>query len=57
MELEYISERKDIKMPTLGSSGDADVEDRLMDAGVGEEGQGGMNGEKTMEASTLLYVK
>ena len=44
-------------MPTLGSSGDADVEDRLMDAGVGEEGQGGMNGEKSMEASTLRYVK
>ena len=53
LELEYSSERKDIKMPTLGSNGDADIEDRLMDAGVGEEGQGGMNGEKSMEASTL----
>ena len=44
-------------MPTLGSNGDADIEDRLMDAGVGEEGQGGMNGEKSMEASTIQYVK
>ena len=57
MELEYSSERKDIKMPTLGSNGDADIEDRLMDTEVGKKGEGGMNGENSMEAYTLLYLK
>ena len=28
-----------------------------MDTGVGEEGEGGMNGESSMEAYTLPYVK
>ena len=51
------SERKDIKMPTLGSNGDADIEDRLMDTDVGKEGEGGMNGENSMEVYTLPYVK
>ena len=44
-------------MPTLGSNGDADIEDRLMDTEVGKKGEGGMNGENSMEAYTLLYVK
>ena len=37
-----------------GSNGDADLENRLMDRGGGEEGQGEMN---SMEAYTLPYVK
>ena len=41
-----------------GSSGDGDVENRFMDKGrVGEEGKGEMNGESSMEANTLPYVK
>ena len=44
-------------MPTLGSNGDADIEERLMDTGVGTEGEGGMDGENSMEAYTLPYVK
>ena len=32
------------------SSGDADMENRLMDKGRGEEGEEGMNGESSMEA-------
>ena len=41
-----------------GSNGDADVENRFMDKGrVGEEGKGEMNGESSMEANTLPYVK
>jgi len=39
-----------------GSSGDADIENRLMDKGRGEEGEGEMNGESSMEAYTLTYV-
>ena len=35
------------------SSGDADMENRLMDKGRGEEGEEGMNGESSMEAYTL----
>ena len=38
-----------------GSSGDADVENRLGDT-VGE-GEGGTNGESSMEAYTLQYIK
>ena len=37
-----------------GSNGDADLENRLMDKGGGEEGQGEMI---SMEAYTLPYVK
>ena len=40
------------------SDGDAVVENRLMDKGWGgEEGEGEMNGENSMEAYTLPYVK
>ena len=39
------------------SNGDADIENKLMDMGSGEEGQGGTNGESSMEAYTLPYVK
>ena len=39
-----------------GSSGDADIENRLMDLGW-EEGEGGMNAESSMETYTLPYVK
>ena len=37
------------------SSGDTDIENRLMDKGGGEEGEGEMNGESSMEAYTLTY--
>ena len=40
-----------------GSSGDVDVENRLMDKGWGEEGEGEIYGESGMEAYTLTYVK
>ena len=30
----------------VGSNGDADLENRLMDVGVGEQGAGGMYGEQ-----------
>ena len=40
-----------------GSDGDADIENRLMDTGGGEEGEGGTNGESSMEVHTLPYVK
>ena len=36
--------------------GEADIENRLMDKGRGEEGGGEMNGESNMEAYTLTYV-
>ena len=38
------------------SNGDADIKDRLMDKGGGEEGQGKMNGESRVETYTLIYV-
>ena len=40
-----------------GSTGDADIENRLMDKGWGEEGEGGLSGESSTEAYTLTYVK
>ena len=40
-----------------GSSGDIDIENRLMDKGWREAGDGEMNGESSMEAYTLIYVK
>jgi len=40
-----------------GSNRDADTENRLTDKGRGEEGQGEMNGESSMEAYIFLYVK
>ena len=39
------------------SSGDADIEHRLMDKGGGEEGEGEMSGERSVEAYTLQYAK
>ena len=36
-----------------GSNGDTDIENRLLDTGLGEEGEGGMYGESNMET----YVK
>ena len=38
------------------SNGDADIENRLMDKGGGEQGEGEMNGESSMDAYTLTYV-
>ena len=40
-----------------GSSGDADIQNRLMDMGWGEEGEGEMNGESSKEVCTITYVK
>ena len=37
-----------------GSNGDAGIENRLMDKGGGEDE---MNGESSMEADTLTFVK
>ena len=39
-----------------GNSGNTNIENRLMDVGSGEEGEGGMNGQ-SMETYTLPYVK
>ena len=39
-----------------GSNTDADIQNRLMDEGRREEGEGGMNGESSMEAYTPTYV-
>ena len=39
------------------SDGDTDIENRLMDKGQGEKGEGEMNGECSVEAHTLPYVK
>ena len=36
---------------------DKDIENRLTDKGWGEEGEGEMNGESSVEAHTLPYVK
>ena len=40
-----------------GSSGDTDIENRLMDMGVGRGWEDGMNGESNMDSYTLPYVK
>ena len=40
-----------------GSNGDADTENRLMDTGRGEEGEGKTNGDSSMETHTLPYIK
>ena len=39
-----------------GSSGDADIQNILIDKDRGEEGEGEMNGESSMDAYTLAYV-
>ena len=41
----------------MGSTGYADIENRLMDKSRREEGEGETNGESNMEAYTLTYVK
>ena len=38
------------------SNGDADIENRQMGKGGGEEGVGEINGESSMEVYTLTYV-
>ena len=38
-----------------GSKGDADIENSCVD--TAREGQGGANGQSSMETDTLLYVK
>jgi len=40
-----------------GSNGDTDIENRFMDKDQGEEEEGGMNGESSIEAYTVPYVK
>ena len=40
-----------------GSDGDADIENRLMDASGGGEGEDERHGESSMEAYTIPYVK
>ena len=40
----------------MGSNGDADIVNRLV-AQWGKAGQGERNGESSMEANTLTYVK
>ena len=44
-------------MTLQGSSGDADIENRLMDPGRGEEGDSGTNGDRSIETYTLPFVK
>ena len=39
-----------------GTSGDADMENRLKDKGGGEEGKGEINGEGSMDVHTVTYV-
>ena len=38
------------------SNGDTDIENRLMDKGGGNEGEGETNEENSMDAYTLTYV-
>ena len=38
------------------SNGDKDIENRLMDKGRGEEGEGEINGESSTDAYTLTHV-
>ena len=40
-----------------GSNGDTDIENRHMDMGEGEKGEGGMYGQTNMETYTWPYVK
>ena len=49
--------RKMVLMNLQGSNGDADIENRLMDPGSGEDGESGMNGDRRVETYTLPYVK
>ena len=45
-----------MNMFTEGSNGDIDIENRLMNKGRGEEGEGEINGESSMDAYTLISV-
>ena len=40
-----------------GSDADTDIEDRLMDKGQEEKGEGEVNGECSVEERALPYVK
>ena len=40
-----------------GNNEKADIENRIMHRMVGEEGEGGTDGESNIETYTLLYVK
>ena len=40
-----------------GNNEEADIENRIMDRMVGEEGEGGTDGESNIETYTLLHVK
>ena len=46
-----------VLMNLQGNSGYANIENRLMDPGRGEEGDGGVNGESSNEAYTPPCVK
>ena len=54
----YMESRNMVLMKLFtGQNGDADIEDRHMDKSRGEEGEGEMNGESSMEAYILQYIK
>ena len=45
-----------MNMFTEGSNGDIDIENRLMDKGRGEEGEGEVNGEHSMDVYAVANV-
>ena len=49
--------RKMVLMNLQGSNGDADIENRLMGPGRGEEGESGTNGDRSIGTFILPYVK
>ena len=54
----YVIQKDSTNKPIFqGSSGDTDIENRLMDMGGGRyKGEGGTNGESSMETCTLTYM-
>ena len=50
MHIYGITERRYWWNYLQGSNGNADIENRLMGTGSGEEGEGGMNGKNSIEA-------
>jgi len=55
----YVESRKMVLMNPVhrrGMNGDTDIGNRLMDKGRGEEGEGAVNGESSMDIYTLTYV-
>ena len=46
-----------ILMNLKHSNGDTEKKNKFMDKGCGKEGEGELNGESSMEAYTLSYVK